>query len=268
LQAAREQFQKAQLGLAAASYDTSAILQDFSARHNIAFPLLADPDSEIIRAYGVLNGQATGFSKGMAVPGYFYIGTDGLIREKYFESDYTDRYTANNLLLKIFPQLVEGTGRVVASPRILLTLLQSDRAVVPGSRFTLTAEIDLPPNAHVYAPGVKRYKPIQMILDPIPELKLEEPQYPKSNVLFLPVIQESVPVFDGKFRISGDAVVSAGDEFVASLGAGRVLSVHGTLRYQVCDSNKCYLPEKAKVSWDVQVVPLDRERSPEAIRHK
>jgi hypothetical protein len=63
-------------------------------------------------------------------------------------------------------------------------------------------------------------------------------------------------------------VVSAGDEFVASLGAGRTLSLHGTLRYQVCDSNKCYLPEKAKVLWDVQVVPLDRERSPEAIRHK
>ena len=210
--------------MAAVSYDTSAILQDFTARHNVAFPLLADPDSEIIRAYGVLNGKATGFSKGMAVPGYFYIGPDGLIREKYFETDYTDLYTANNILLKIFPQLVEGTGRVVASPSILLTLLQSDRAVIPGSRFTLTAEVDLPPNAHVYAPGVRSYKPIQMILDPIPELKLEAPQYPKSKVLFLPAIQESVPVFDGKFRISEDAVVSAGDEFVASLGAGRTVS--------------------------------------------
>ena len=70
------------------------------------------------------------------------------------------------------------------------------------------------------------------------------------------------------FRISEDAVVSAGDEFVASLGAGRTISVHGTLRYQVCDSNKCYLPEKAQVLWEVQVAPLDRERSPEAIRHK
>jgi len=120
-------------------------------------------------------------------------------------------------------------------------------------RFTLTAEVELSPNAHVYAPGVRSYKPIQMIPDPIPELKLEAPQYPKSKVLFLPAIQESVPVFDGTFRISEDGVVSAGDEFVASLGAGRTLSVHGTLRYQVCDSNKCYLPEKAQVLWEVQV---------------
>jgi hypothetical protein len=37
---------------------------------------------------------------------------------------------------------------------------------------------------------------------------------------------------------------------------------------QVCYSNECHLPEKAKVLWEVQVARLDRERSPEAIRHK
>jgi hypothetical protein len=86
----------------------------------------------------------------MAVPGDVCIGPDGLIREKYFETDSTDLYTANNILLKIFllkifPLLVEGTGRVVASPRIRLTLLHSDRAVIPGSRLTHTAGVDLPP---------------------------------------------------------------------------------------------------------------------------
>jgi hypothetical protein len=83
-----------------------------------------------------------------------------------------------------------------------------------------------------------------MILDPIPELRPEELLHPKSKVLSPPAIQESVPVFDGKFRISEDAVVSAGGEFVASLGTGRTVSVRGTLRYQTSD------------------------RSPEAILHK
>jgi hypothetical protein len=87
------------------------------------------------------------------------------------------------------------------------------------------------------------YKPIQMTLDPIPELKLEEPQYPKSKFLFPPAIQEPVPVVDGRFRISEDVVVSAGDEFVASLGAGRTVSVQGALRYQACDTNK-WLPPR------------------------
>jgi hypothetical protein len=34
------------------------------------------------------------------------------------------------------------------------------------------------------------------------------------------------------------------------------------------DRGKCYMPERAKVLWEVLVAPLDRERSPEAIRSK
>jgi len=37
--------------LAAISYDSEAILKYFADRRKIDFPLLADPDSKIIRAY-------------------------------------------------------------------------------------------------------------------------------------------------------------------------------------------------------------------------
>jgi len=46
--------------------------------------LLADPDSKILGAYQVLNVEATGQFKGMARPGYFFIDTHGVIREKFF----------------------------------------------------------------------------------------------------------------------------------------------------------------------------------------
>jgi AhpC/TSA family/Thiol:disulfide interchange protein DsbD, N-terminal len=268
LQQAHEQFRKEGLGLAAVSYDSLAILQDFTKRHNIDYPLLADPNSEIIRSFGVLNEQATGFSKGMALPGYFYITPDGLIKEKFFETAYTDRYTADNLLMKLFPQLVEGAGRAVASPHIKLNLLQSDQVVVPGSRFTLVAEVELPNDTHVYAPGVKGYKPIQLAVDAQPELKLEAPRYPESKILHLPAINESVPVFEGKFRIFEDVTVSADREFIRSIGAGKTVTVKGALLYQACDSVKCYLPQRTEVSWSAQVMPLDRERAPQAIQHK
>jgi len=38
--------------------------------------------------------------------------------------------------------------------------------------------------------------------------------------------------------------------------------------YQTCDSEKCYLPQKADASWTVRAIPLDGERPPEAIQHK
>jgi peroxiredoxin len=110
LQNAREKFQQEDIGLAAISYDSEAILQDFAQRHKIQFPLIADPKSEIIRNYGVLNTEAAGFTKGMALPGYFYVTPDGTVKEKFFETAYTDRDTVNSLMLKLFPNWWKATA--------------------------------------------------------------------------------------------------------------------------------------------------------------
>jgi hypothetical protein len=268
LQSAREKFRQQGVGLAAISYDSEAILGDFTQRHRIEYPLIADPKSEIIRSYGVLNTEATGFTKGMARPGYFYVTPNGTVKEKFFETAYTDRDTAGSLIRKLFPELVEGNGREVAAPYIKLTLDQSDETVIPGSRFTVATEVTLPPDTHVYAPEVKGYKPIQLIMEASPELKLLPVRYPKAKVLFLPAINESVQVYEGKFRLLQDVVVSADRTFIDSVTEAKTITLKGTLFYQSCDTVKCYLPQKSDVSWDVRVIPLDGERSPDAIRHK
>jgi AhpC/TSA family/Disulphide bond corrector protein DsbC len=268
LQEARAEFRRKGLGLAAISYDNEAILRDFSKRRRVHYPLLADPNSDIIRRYGVLNAEAAGFTKGMARPGYFYISPDFIVKEKFFETAYTERDTANNLLLKLFPHLIEGAGRDVPAPYIKLTLYRSDRVVGPGSRFTVSAEVDLPPGTHVYAPGVNGYKAIQLTLNGPTELKLQPVRYPEARVLYLPAIRESVPVFVGKFRVFQDVVVSADRTFVDSLGSGKALMLQGQLFYQACDSTKCYLPQKSTMSWQVEVTPLDSRRSPKAIQHR
>jgi hypothetical protein len=268
LQNAREKFRQQGVGLAAISYDSEAILRDFTQRHEIEYPLIADPKSEIIRSYGVLNAEAPGFTKGMAHPGYFYVMPDGTIKEKFFQTAYTDRDTAASVILKLFPELVEGNGREVAAPHIRLTLFQSDEVVAPGSRFTVAAEVALPPDTHVYAPGVKRYKPIQLIMDSSPDLRLLPLHYPDANILFLAAINESVPVYEGNLRLLQDVVVSADRTFISSITQAKTITLKGTLFYQACDSVKCYLPQKSDVSWDVRVIPLDGERAPEAIQHK
>lgn len=88
LQGAKQRFEAQGIKLAAISYDSPAILKDFADRHKIEYPLLADPQSKIIASYGALNPEATGMMKGMALPGYFYMGTNGVIREQYFEAKY------------------------------------------------------------------------------------------------------------------------------------------------------------------------------------
>jgi AhpC/TSA family/Disulphide bond corrector protein DsbC len=271
LQNAKQRFERQGIKLAAISYDGEAILRDFAERHNIEFPLLADPDSKIISSFNVLNAEATGKNRGMAYPGFFYIDSDGVIREKYFEAKYTDRFTPNNVMGKLFPELTEEVTQKIEAPHLRLTLEQSDREVVPGSRVSLIAEIELPPDTHVYAPGVQGYKPIQLTLDEVPGIEPAPAAYPASKTLFLEAIQEHVPVFEGKFRITQDVTVSTSrtsDIVRALVSSKKTVSISGELKYQACDKKVCYPPTSVPVMWSLQVFPLDLKRSPAAIRHR
>jgi hypothetical protein len=270
LQNAKERFEKQGLYLAAISYDSPAILVDFGKRHKIEFPMLADPNSQVIRSFNVLNAEAKGMTKGMAHPGFFYIDQSGTIREKYFETKYTNRFTANNVIGKLFPELAEEVRDTVEASHLRLTLSQSDRTVVPGSRVTLTADIELSPDVHVYSPGVQGYKPIQLILRSSAGIELAPATYPTPQILYLEAIKEQVPVFDGNFRITQDVTVGVSkvtDGARALFSARKTVSIVGELQYQACDKTICYPPASVPVKWELQIRPLDLKRSPKAIQH-
>jgi len=255
--------------MAAISYDSVEILKSFADRRKIEFPMLADPDSKTIRAYEVLNSEATGQYKGMARPGYFFIDTEGVIREKFFEVKYRQRFSGNNIIGKVFPTLGDEVTDSVQAPHLSLAIEQSDRTGFPGGRITLTAEVQLPPDVHVYAPGTKGYKSVALVMDTTPGMMLTPVNYPRAEVLYLPAIKERVPVFEGKFRLTQDLKISSVAEFSNSLGTdGKAFTINGKLDYQACDKTICYLPTSIPVHWQLQVLPLDRQRAPEDIRHK
>jgi hypothetical protein len=243
-------------------------LKYFADRQKIDFPMLADPESKAIRYYHVLNTEAIGQFKGMARPGYFFVDPKGIIREKFFEAKYRERLSGNNVIAKLVPKLDEEVVDTVQAPHLEIRVQQSDRTGVPGSLITLITEVRLPREVHVYAPGAKGYKPIELSVDSKPGIELRAPIYPPSKVLFLSAINERVPVFEGTFRIRQDVRVSTVAEFSNSLGAtGKELAISGTLRYQACDSRTCFLPNAVPVQWRLKVLPLDRQRAPEDIRH-
>jgi peroxiredoxin len=269
LQAAKERFEKQGIKLAGISYDSVEILKYFSDRRKIDFPLLSDPDSKIIRMYQVLNSEAIGPNAGMARPGYFFVDPEGMIREKFFEAKYRERLTGNTVLSKLFPELREEVTDTVEAPHLQLSVGQSDRVAVPGNLVTLTAEVRLPPDVHVYAPGTKGYKTVKLVIDPLPDFEMRQASYPSAKILYLPAINERVPVFEGAFRIRQELKVNSMAEFSSGLGAdGKKVTVKGNLEYQVCDSKICFLPASVPVEWQFTIVPLDRQRAPEDIRHK
>jgi hypothetical protein len=90
-------------------------------------------------------------------------------------------------------------------------------------------------------------------------------------VLYLAAIQENVPVFEGKFRITQDLTVTparTADALRSVFSKERTISITGDLQYQACDQTVCYPPTSVPVSWQLQILPLDLKRSPGAIQHK
>jgi len=271
-QRATPHFKEKGIGLVGVSYDSPEILKFFTDKYAITYPLLADPKSEIIERFGVLNTTATGFTKGMSYPGFVYVSPDGRIQEIFFEEDYHTRYTGNGVLTKIFPELATAALKDVPAPHLQLKLAQTDEIVSPGNRVTLIAELTLPKDLHVYAPGVQGYKPVSLELAGVPQATLHPAIYPQSKTLLLPAIGEKVPVFEGKFRITQDVTVSFDKDFSQAVTAGPAsgtpLTLNGNLQYQACDSKICYPPTSIPVSWQLTVMPLNTIRAPEEIRHK
>ena len=58
------------------------------------FPILWDASRETVEKYGVLNGK-------LAHPATFVIDADGIIRWKRVDQDYTNRASAQTILVQV-----------------------------------------------------------------------------------------------------------------------------------------------------------------------
>ncbi len=274
LQEAKQRFARRGLGLAAVTYDSPATLAEFAATQHIDYPLLADPGSEIIRAFEVLDPDNSDFNragdgsapKDMAYPGYFVIDPGGRITAKFFEAIYSDRHTPNNVLGRLFAEGGEPGGSRVRAAHLTIRPGQSDSIAAPCNRVTLFVDISLPRGMHVYAPGVARYFPLELRLEPPAPFETRPPLYPAPRVLEIPVIHESVPVYEKRLRVWVDLIVPGRSRrFLSSLQEApeqfQEFEIPATLRYQACDAKVCYRPEEMKWSWRLGVKLRDIPRA-------
>jgi peroxiredoxin len=79
--------------LAAISYDAPDVLARFTAQRDINYPLLSDPGSRTIDAFGLRDPQYKpgSLAYGVPQPAIFVISRDGIIRAKLAEEGYKTR---------------------------------------------------------------------------------------------------------------------------------------------------------------------------------
>lgn len=263
-----KEFSSRGIKIAAVTYDSPAVLQNFAARRRISYPLLSDEGSAVIRAFGILNEKIPKDNPvyGVPLPVTYLLDKRGRVKSRYFEEDYRERYTAGNILVREFGTPGTGGGSEIRAKHLTIRTSASNNAIHAGSRVALMLDITLPLKMHVYAPGVQGYIPINWSMKDSAGWKALEPEYPKSTVLELPAIGEKVPVFAGAIRLTLELKVGQSAALKKITDAGGSVAVEGTFRYQACDDKVCYVPEAVPLKWTFPVTPLDSERVPPALR--
>jgi hypothetical protein len=266
LEESSPELRKRGLRLAAISYDSVAVLKNFADRKAIKFPLLSDSDSKTIREFGLLNEKPPKGSPffGIPHPATYIVDARGIIKSRHLEEDYRKRYTAGNILTEQFNVRTGALTTTVKNPRITLTSSASNAVVRGGERIRLILDVQLPRRMHVYAPGVQGYIPIEWKLNDNPVLESIQFEYPRSRMLHLPAIKETVPVYENAFSLQREIVIAP----TAKLAAGSSFVVEGSFRYQACDDKKCYVPEAIPLKWTFRFEPYDSQRVPAELQRK
>ncbi len=264
------EFEKIGLHVAGISYDSVSILHNFSERRSIRFPLLSDPESKIIRSVGIFNEEVPkdNPAHGIPYPGTFIVDEKGVVVAKYFEEDFRQRYTAADILVQRYG-VIPDSRKNEAIGKQLTAVTSASNAIVRGSqRIALVVDIDLKPNMHVYAPGVQGYIPIDWKMKDSEAWTAHEVRFPASETLFLPAIDEKVPVYRGHVRFVRDLTIGPEAKLKPALNDAGELVVEGTLRYQACDDQKCYIPQDLPLKWTLQFEGFDRQRVPAELQRK
>jgi hypothetical protein len=273
------------IGVAAISYDSQEILADFAEERGIAFPLLSDADSAVIRAYGILNTvaiAAAGPRKddpdliadvqkfvavsgmfpevvGTPYPGTFMLDVNGRVESRFFEDFYRERNTTANVMLKLGIGLSPVNAIEGSSKQLDFTVYPSNHIVSAGFRFSIAVKVEPKPGMHVYAPGAEkmRYRVIGLKLDPNPSFRYEPVTYPESEIYHFEPLDEHVPVYKQAFTLLQDVLVEASSEAQAELAELDALTLTGTFNYQACDDEICYNPESVPLSFTLDLADRD-----------
>jgi len=271
LEQRKADFARQGYNVATITYDSTAILKAFSERVGITYPMLSDPDSRIIRQFGILNEsvpKGTPFY-GVPHPGTYILDARGVVLRKFFESDYKERYTAGSMLYRTVPASARDGWAEVETRHLKLRYRASDSSIQGGMTTTLVLEIALKPKMHVYAPSVTgSYIPVRWDIVPQAVLKPFEPEWPTPKVLRLEAIKESLPVFEKTFTVTRDLTFAQQNDLVAAAGETKRLTVPAIFRYQACDDRECHPPVSLPLEFAFAVESHDRTRVPEALRRK
>lgn len=239
------------------------ILRTFADAHGIAFPLLSDHGSHVMRRLGLINERvaedhavygiaANPRHAGLPYPGAFALDTSGVITVKRFHESYRERDTGTGLIaeaLGLF-DAPSAAPAVSAGDAVRVRAWLDSPTYTFFQRLRLEVELTVAPGWHVYgAPGPDGLAALSVEVAPIAGLDVGPAAWPTPRRLEVEGGEAPLPVHDGVVR--GSLPLT----FTGLPGAGdQALDIRVT--YQACSATVCLPPAVARLTVPVSEVGL------------
>lgn len=262
LQAAMPMFEEAGIRLYAISYDEPGALKDFAEHHGITFDLLADPESAVIREFGILNHHVTEEQvpyHGIPFPGTYLVDESGVVAAKSFHRSLAQRESPEGLIDAAIGKILlrpdePSTHSSDESGITFSATYHGGAGVVRGGAMRrLVIRVDLPDGLHVYdepvPAGMVALSFTLMGPEGLRSLPVEKPP---THPLDLPGVGQ-LQVWSG--QVDFVIPVWATDQIASLVRSDNPdqITIEIDVAYQACDDQACRLPLTERLSVEVPI---------------
>lgn len=251
-EASKEALRQNGLGIVGISYDSTEVLKKFANDKKISFPLLSDPESQIIRDFLILDSSVLPGTPAYGVPyhGSYVINEEGVIVAKLFDTEATLGHSTGVVVAKLFDSPLNTHEKVVKHDRLTLSYYASSNFVSAGDEVELTIDVLLNDTLHVYAPDGGEHIPVEWRLEGSSAIAAHPVEFPPATTLILESTKDSAAVYTGRFQLSRKITINPGDlKTIRAVDAQGNVIVKGTFSFQACDDKICYLPTSIPLKW-------------------
>jgi DsbC/DsbD-like thiol-disulfide interchange protein len=117
-----------------------------------------------------------------------------------------------------------------------------------GQSVSLTANFDIAPGWHIYGtPLPEEYTPTTLTFDDA-LLARQKLDFPKPTPVKFDVLSETLPVYQGRFKATGDILLRQ------KLAPG-AHQLAGTFSFQECNDNLCKMPQQMRFTLPFRIDP-------------
>ena len=243
----------------------------------MTYDLLSDPDSAVIREFGILNTlvspddpeQAAGRSfYGVPFPGVYVTDEQGVVTEKFFHRHYATRESAGSIRDSALGEILvrhEAPAIELGTDQVQISAFLSDTSLKFETQSTVYVRFELEEGLHMYGrPLPDGYIASEATIPDTPGLRVGAARYPTTHPREFPALGVTLNVYEGVVDVAIPVTPNAELFNPGNRDQPDELAVPVSVLFQVCSETICYTPRTETLSLSLPVGPLLRPGSAES----